>query len=53
MIYLRISQYFIYVDANDLFKYETFTTTRAPKYKIYKSHAKRSCRAHFFTQRTI
>ena len=48
-LYQLINQCFN-VDITDLFKYQTYSTTRGHNYKIYKPHAKRFCRVNFFTQ---
>ena len=51
-LYQLINQCFN-VDITDLFKYQTYSTTRGHNYKIYKPHAKHFCRVNFFTLRTI
>ena len=51
-LYQLINQHFN-IDINDLFRYQTYITTRDHNYKIYKPHAKCFYRVNFFTLRTI
>ena len=51
-LYQLTNQHFN-INVNNFFKYQTSNVTRGHQYKIYKPHATRHCRAHFFTHRTI
>ena len=51
-LYQLTNQHFN-ININNFFKYQTSNVTRGHQYKIYKPHATRHCRAHFFTHRTI